>query len=238
MSMQMMVPVSTLQFQSPLVKSDMPVPPTIFVVDDDKAAREALSLSLSTRGLSVISFESAEAFLQAYQSVERGCLVLDVRLGGMSGLELQDALAVQNIRIPLIFITGHGDVPMSVRAIKNGAIDFLEKPFATAVLLQRIEEALAEQALTHRAQAKQHDIQRRFDTLTKREKDVFAHLVSDPVNSSNKRVAAVLGVSHRTIEHHRANIMAKMKAKSLTDLVTMTTKVDISCCSQPLPSDL
>lgn len=123
----------------------MRTPPTLIVVDDNEAVRETLVLSLSIRGHQVVSFESAEAFLDQYKPVERGCLILDVRLSGMSGLELQDVLANRHIYLPIIFMSGHGDMPMSDRAIKQGAVDFLEKPFTTDTLLRRVEVALSEQ---------------------------------------------------------------------------------------------
>lgn len=123
----------------------MRTPPTLIVVDDNEAVRETLVLSLSIRGHQVVSFESAEAFLDQYKPVKRGCLILDVRLRGMSGLELQDVLANRHIYLPIIFMSGHGDMPMSDRAIKQGAVDFLEKPFTTDTLLRRVEVALSEQ---------------------------------------------------------------------------------------------
>lgn len=194
---------------------------TIFVVDDDDVVRKSLALSLTTRGLKVVSYRSAEDFLKSYQPVENACLVLDVRLGGMSGLELQEALKVKHVSIPIIFITGHGDIPMSVQAIRRGAIDFLEKPFATTVLLSRIEEALAEHALTNATRIEQEEAQSLFESLTKREREVLAHLLEDPAATSNKGTATKLGVSHRTIEHHRASIMKKMQAHSIVDLVSI-----------------
>lgn len=194
---------------------------TVFVVDDDHAVRKAVTLSLKKRGWSVESFESAEAFLSAYDVDRPGCLVLDVQMPGMSGLELQEALATKDCRIPIIFVTGHGDIPMSVRAIRGGAIEFLEKPYRPEVLLGRIEEALAQDARNREKDAECNAIKARFERLTEREKEVMELLVAGAANASNKQIARQLDISYRTVDNHRARVMEKMAARSVPELVEM-----------------
>jgi len=195
--------------------------PTVFVVDDDHAVRKALTLSLKKRGWSVESYESAEAFLTSHDVDRPGCLVLDVQMPGMSGLELQDALTARHCNIPIIFVTGHGDIPMSVRAIKRGAIEFLEKPYRQGVLLGRIEEALAQDARNRQKEVECNAIKARFERLTAREKEVMALLVAGAANASNKQIARQLDISYRTVDNHRARVMEKMQAQSVPDLVDM-----------------
>jgi two-component system response regulator FixJ len=202
--------------------------PTIFVIDDDVAVRVSLSNALTARGYRVDAYESATAFLDASPRARPGCLVLDVRMPDMSGMELQERLRRSGIRLPIIFATGHGDIPMSVRAMKRGAIDFLEKPYAIEVLLERIEEAVAADLQTRRVEERARRIGRRMEQLTDRERTVFDHLTSGG-HVSNKDVARALGISHRTVEVHRARIMRKMGAKSLADLVEMAD----SCRQHP-----
>lgn len=200
---------------------------TVFVVDDDAAVRKALTRSLSKRGYRVETFASAEAFLDAYRPEQPGCLVLDVRMPGMSGLELQDQLSARQCVLPVLFITGHGDIPMSVRAIKNGAIEFLEKPYRLESLLERIDEAMA-QVDRLRAEASQHAaVRERFARLTEREREVMRLLTADGADASNKVVARQLGISHRTVDDHRARVMAKMQARSFAELVTMAKQCEI-----------
>jgi FixJ family two-component response regulator len=193
----------------------------VFVVDDDHAVRKALTLSLKKRGWSVESYESAEAFLTSHDVDRPGCLVLDVQMPGMSGLELQDALTARHCNIPIIFVTGHGDIPMSVRAIKRGAIEFLEKPYRQGVLLGRIEEALAQDARNRQKEVECNAIKARFERLTAREKEVMALLVAGAANASNKQIARQLDISYRTVDNHRARVMEKMQAQSVPDLVDM-----------------
>ena len=192
---------------------------TVFLVDDDPQIRQSLTWSIEAAGYSVQSFDSAEKFLSSSNLDQPSCLILDVRMHGMSGLELQDALASREIPLPIIFITGHGDISMSVRAIKNGAVDFLEKPFSRQVLLQRIEEALTlDRELRERDQTLT-TLQNRLERLTPREREVMLLLISDSGERSNKDIATELNISHRTVEHHRTRVMEKMQAKSLPDLI-------------------
>jgi len=195
--------------------------PTVFLVEDDPSVLNALMLSLKKRGLSVVGYPSAEDFLQSYDPTEPGCLVLDLRLTGMTGLELQQALIQKQAAIPIIFISGHGDIPSSVNAIKGGAVDFLEKPIRQDVLLERIQEALAEDARNRQADLENRHIKERFEQLTAREREVLALLVADSVETSSKVIARKLDISPRTVESHRARIMDKMQAKSIPDLVAM-----------------
>jgi RNA polymerase sigma factor (sigma-70 family) len=198
--------------------------PKVFLVDDDPAIRDSLSLSLETVGLIVESYSCAQEFLDAYRPEQAGCLVLDVRMPTMGGLELQTVLVAKKIRIPIIFISGHGDIPTSVKAIKGGAVDFLEKPFKKEILLARILEALTEDARTRQGDAEKAAIQARFAHLTPREREVIALVVT---GKSNKEIARQLAISHRTVETHRARIMEKMAANSLASLVAMATTFGI-----------
>ncbi|MEA3244123.1 MAG: response regulator [Pseudomonadota bacterium] len=190
----------------------------IFLVDDDAAVRDALCLYLEATGFTVRTFDSAEAFLGEIDEMGRGVLVLDQRMTGMSGLELQSELNVRGVEMPTIFITGHGDVPMSVRAMKEGATDFLEKPFRNSDLLASIEQVLAQDAVKMEDYLYQAGVREKYDSLTPREKEVMEHIVR---GLPNKSVAQMLGVSMRTIEAHRGRVMEKMDARSLPDLVRM-----------------
>lgn len=191
---------------------------TVFVVDDDQAMRNSLKWLIESVGVMVESFASADDFLARYESGRPGCLVLDVRMPGMSGLELQEHLAARNIRIPAVIITGHGDVPMAVRAMKAGAVDFIEKPFNDEALLDAIRRALAFEERERSAQSEHHEIQQRLAHLTPREREVM-DMVTE--GRSNKEIANTLGVSAKTIEAHRARVMEKMQAGSLAELVRM-----------------
>jgi FixJ family two-component response regulator len=190
----------------------------IFLVDDDAAVRDALCLYLEATGFAVRTFDSAETFLGEIDEMGRGVLVLDQRMTGMSGLELQSELKVRGVEMPTIFITGHGDVPMSVRAMKEGATDFLEKPFRNSDLLASIEQVLAQDAVKMEDYLYQAGVREKYDSLTPREKEVMEHIVR---GLPNKSVAQLLGVSMRTIEAHRGRVMEKMDARSLPDLVRM-----------------
>ena len=193
--------------------------PTVFLVEDDADVRRSLTLSLEATGLRVAGFASAEAFLAAYAPGQPGCLVLDVGMPGMGGLELQDELNARAVRLPVVFITGQGNVPTSVRAIKAGALDFLEKPFSRQTLLRRVGEALALDAENRRRQTGHDAVMARFRTLTPREREVMTALVAGAGDRTSKHVAARLRISHRTVDHHRARVMEKMQARSLPDLI-------------------
>ena len=190
--------------------------PTVFVVDDDSAVRHSLRWLLESAGLLVETYETAQAFLHAFQPKRPGCLVLDVRMPGLSGLDLQEQLQAQDIAIPIIIITGHGDVPMAVRALKEGAIDFIEKPFSEQLLLDRIHQGIALDAEQRIKHAQQAVIQSRIDRLTPREREVMEFVVD---GKANKQIAALLERSQKTIEIHRANVMRKMEVDSLAELV-------------------
>jgi two-component system, LuxR family, response regulator FixJ len=193
-------------------------PPTVFIVDDDDAIRGALRLLLKSVGLPATTLSSAQDFLATYDSQQPGCLILDVRMPGMSGLELQQQLNLRGAIIPVIFITGHGDIPMAVEAMQQGAFDFLQKPFRDQDLIDRIQRALAKDQ-TGRAELQERSrIKQRLETLTAREREVLELVTS---GKPNKIMAADLGVSQRTVEIHRARVMEKMGASSLAQLVRM-----------------
>jgi two-component system response regulator FixJ len=198
--------------------------PTVFLVDDDPAVRDSLGLFLESTGMTVKPYASAEDFLEEYRIEWPGCVVLDIRMPGMTGLELQDILQARNIKIPIIFLTGHGDVPMSVKAFKAGAVDFIEKPFNDHVLLTRIREAIEQDSQTRTNQARIDEVRRRYVHLTRREKEVM-RLVA--CGHSNKEIAKQLDISHRTIDVHRARLMEKMQAHSLPELVNMAAICDV-----------
>jgi two-component system, LuxR family, response regulator FixJ len=195
-----------------------PTAATIYIVDDDEGVRNSLRFLLKSVGLASRSLGSASEFLSSYQASQPGCLVLDVRMPGMSGLELQQQLNLRGATLPVIFITGHGDVPMAVEAMQHGAFDFLQKPFRDQDLLDRIQRAL-ERDRRNRADLAQHAaIRRRLASLTPREKEVLALMVR---GKANKAMAGDLGVSQRTVEIHRARVMEKTGADSLAQLVRM-----------------
>lgn len=191
----------------------------VFVVDDDDAVRNSLRLLLKSAGFHTTVFASAQDFLANWKDDQPGCLVLDVRMPGMSGLELQEELNRRGAIIPVIFISGHADVPMAVEAIQHGAFDFLQKPFGDQDLIDRIQRALATEADNRRLLEQRDELRRRHATLTLREKEVL-ELVTD--GRANKVMAGDLGVSQRTIEIHRARVMEKMGARSVAQLVRMT----------------
>ena len=197
----------------------------IFLVDDDAAVRDALSLYLEGSGFDVRTFDSAESFLGEIDNMGRGVLVLDQRMTGLSGLELQSELKMRGVDLPTIFITGHGDVPMSVRAMKEGATDFLEKPFKEEDLLDRVSKALLANGRRRQGSAETSAIARRFESLTPRERQVLELVVR---GHANKVVASRLGASRRTIEIHRAHVMRKMQASSLAQLVRMVMRLEAS----------
>ncbi len=199
---------------------------TVFVVDDDQAMRSSLQWLIESIGMKVESYSAADEFLRQYYPGRAGCLLLDVRMPGMSGLELQQYLRSNDIHIPVIIITGHGDVPMAVRAMKSGAVDFIEKPFNDEMLLDAIRNALALDERQRSRQAERAEIAARLAHLTPREHEVM-EMVTD--GQSNKEIANSLGVSAKTVEAHRARVMEKMQAGSLAELVRMaivSTEID------------
>jgi RNA polymerase sigma factor (sigma-70 family) len=192
--------------------------PTVFIVDDDQAVVRSLRWLIETVRLRVETFASAQAFLDGYDSSKPGCLVLDVRMPGMSGLELQKRLAARPIHVPIIFITGHGDVQMAVRAVQSGAFDFIEKPFNDQDLLDRIQKGIVFDAEQRGSEAQRAQLHARFASLTPREREVLDLVVE---GMSNKVIANTLRLSAKTVEVHRAKVMEKMHARSISDLVKM-----------------
>ena len=190
--------------------------PIIYLVDDDEAVRDALGMLLKSIGLEHETFASALDFLQSYDARRHSCLVADIRMPGLSGLELQQRLNEQRSEIPIIFITGHGDVPMAVTAMKSGAVDFLQKPFRDQDLIDRIHKALDRDGERRKGRAEQDEIRARLTLLTPRETEVMQRVVR---GQANKVIAMDLGVSQRTVELHRARVMKKLKLRSVAELV-------------------
>ena len=191
---------------------------TVFVVDDDKAVRDSLALLVDSVGLPVETFASAQDFLDAYHCDRRGCLITDIRMPGMSGLELQEKLSAEDVRIPVIVLTGHGDVPAAVRALKGGAVDFVEKPFNPQALLDLIQQAIAKDTEIQELAAQEAQVAERVALLTPREHEVMDLVVA---GKANKVIAIELAISERTVELHRGRIMKKMQARSLAELMRM-----------------
>jgi len=194
---------------------------TVYIVDDDQDVRKALKRSITKEGYKVQSYSSAEEFLEKTHPMEAACLVLDVRMPGMSGLDLQKKLLETNKLLPIIFITGHADVPMSVRAMKDGAFEFLEKPYQVDDLLTRIGQAIEHCKNRMATQDGKSMLDERYGTLTGREREVLKLLVAGASNASNKLIAKKLNISHRTVDDHRAKVMQKMQARSFIELVEM-----------------
>jgi FixJ family two-component response regulator len=192
--------------------------PTIYIVDDDDGMRRALSVLMSTVGYNAVSFARPAEFLQKLDPNQPGCLVLDVRMPEMSGLEVQQHLNRSGSMLPVILMTGHGDIPMAVQAMKDGAFDFLQKPFRDQDLLDRINGALKQDAENRETVERHADLKRRSESLTPREREVMALVVD---GRANKVIAIDLGLSERTVEIHRANVMEKMQARSVAHLVKM-----------------
>jgi RNA polymerase sigma factor (sigma-70 family) len=194
----------------------------VFVVDDDPSVRSSLKFLLSSVGLQVESFDSAETFLQRKSPDAPSCLVLDVRLRGLSGLDFQRELAARNIRIPIVFVTGHGDIPMSVRAMKAGAIEFLTKPYRDQDLLDAVRIALERDRARREQEKDLTDLRQRFESLTPREQEVISMAV---LGMLNKQIADQLGTAENTVKVHRSRAMEKMNAQSFADLVRMIEKL-------------
>jgi len=192
--------------------------PTVFIVDDDPAIRFAMQALMDSVNIEHEIYASGDEFLQGVEDHRAGCLVLDIRMPGLGGLELQDELITRGSTLPIIFITGHGDVPMAVDAMQKGAVDFIQKPFRDQDLLDRIREALKTDQERREEQQKHAEVAERLARLTNREREVFDLVVT---GKPNKVIAYELGVSQRTVEIHRARVMEKMQARSLADLVKM-----------------
>ncbi len=196
---------------------------TIFIVDDDEAIRDSLAVLLKTVDLNATTFSSGDEFLEAYDPGWEGCILLDIRMPGTSGMEVQKRLAESGCSIPIIFITGHGDIPMAVEAMHVGAFDFIQKPFRDQDLLDRIDQALTTSNEQGQQAARKKTVQNQLQTLTPREQEVMQLVVH---GSANKVIAMDLGVSQRTVEIHRARVMEKMQARSLAELVRMALLIE------------
>jgi two-component system, LuxR family, response regulator FixJ len=196
----------------------MPGEAVVYVVDDDDAVRDSLAALLESAGYRVAAFESGDAFLRGDLAAiaKVGCIVSDIRMPGTDGLQMQEALKARQMALPLLFITGHGDVPMAVSAMKAGAVDFIEKPFDETTLLESIRRAVELSQASRRGQEERDEIRQRMDELTQREREVMVCLAQ---GKQNKVVALELGISPRTVEIHRARVMEKMAARSLSDIV-------------------
>ena len=199
--------------------------PIVFIVDDDLSVRRSTERLIQSAGLKVQTFTSAKEFLANARFEGPACLVLDVRMPGLSGMDLQRELKQAGIHIPIIFITGHGDIPMSVRAMKAGAVEFLTKPFRSRSLLDAVRAAIERDRSAHKERSETGELRERYEQLTPREREVMALVATGLLN---KQVAGELATTERTIKFHRAHIMQKMRAESLADLVRMTEKLGIS----------
>lgn len=198
--------------------------PTVFVVDDDSSLRRALQRLMESVGLPAQTYAGAAEFLAQYDSDRPGCLVLDVRMPGSSGLELQAELAARGIDLPVIFITGHADVPMSVRAMKAGAVEFLQKPFSEQALLDAVFSAISQNARHRQERTEQKEVHRRLADLTAREREVLGLVVA---GKANKEIAAALEISQATVKVHRARVMSKMQADSVAELVVLAQRAGL-----------
>jgi FixJ family two-component response regulator len=199
--------------------------PTVYVVDDDISVREALKNLLQSVGLKVETFDTADKFLSSERTTAPSCLILDVRLPGLSGLELQRQLALSNHDIPIVFITGHGDIPMSVRAMKAGALEFLTKPFRDQDLLDAVRHAVERDREARSRAIEMADLHERYASLTTREQQVLGYVVSGVIN---KQIAAKIGISEPTVKLHRGRLMEKMRAESLAELISITQQLGIT----------
>jgi FixJ family two-component response regulator len=197
---------------------------TVFVIDDDASIRKSLSRLLRSAGYTAEAFPSAEDFLRREHFDGVGCIVLDVQMPGLSGMDLQEELSKADYHMPIIFITGHGDIPMSVQAMKKGAVDFLVKPFDDKELLQGVREALEKERKAKAERAEVHDILRRIEQLTPREHDVLRCVIAGMLN---KQIALKLGIAEKTVKVHRGRIMEKLQANSVVELVRLAEKAGI-----------
>jgi len=203
----------------------MPSSPQVFIVDDDASVRKSLARLMRSARLRVETFASANQFLERESCEEPCCLVLDVRMPGLNGLELQKVLAEKRRTVPIVFMTAHGDIPMSVRAMKAGAIDFLPKPFDDHDLLIAIRRAIKKDALAKQEEANRADLQRHVETLTPREHEVFRWVITGMLN---KQIAFELGMSEKTLKVHRGRVMHKLQVGSVAELVRLAAKVDVT----------
>lgn len=199
--------------------------PRVFVVDDDPSVLKAMERVLDAAGLDVAAFDSARAFLEAYDEDVEGCLVLDVKMPGMDGLELQDVLAAHGCTLPIVFLTGHGDIPMCARAMQHGAADFLTKPADAGLLIAAIGKAFGTSRRAHEERAAKVAIEQRLRLLTLRERQVLEHLIGGKLN---KQVAADLGTVEKTVKVHRSRVMQKMQVRSLAELVRLCERAGIT----------
>lgn len=197
--------------------------PTVYIVDDDAAMRDALELLIQSIDLQVKSYSSADTFLQEYHIDQPGCLLLDVRMPGMDGPSLQDAMVERNIELPIIFLTAHGDMELAVRAVNKGAIDCISKPFREQTLVEGIKRAIQVDQQRRKKRADCMNVQKRLDSLTVREQQVLRHVID---GKHNKAIGIILGLSHKTIEFHRSKIMSKMSAHNIANLVRLALSVE------------
>jgi FixJ family two-component response regulator len=198
--------------------------PIVFIVDDDPSIRKSLDRLIKSAGLAVETFATAHEFLERHSHKGPSCLVLDVKLPDLNGLELQEKLLSQEYAMPIVFITGHGDIPMSVKAMKKGAIDFLSKPFDDKALLDAVQQALQRDSKARTAREERKDIQRRLESLTPREYEILTHVITGMLN---KQIAFALNISEKTVKVHRGRVMEKMGVDSVAELVRLTEKVGI-----------
>jgi len=195
----------------------------VYIVDDDEAVRDSIGMLLETVDIPYVAFPDAQTFLDESDLSNVHCLVLDIRMPGMSGLELQEKLTAMDAQVPIVFITGHGDIPMAVEAMRRGAVDFLRKPFRDQELLDRIQEALSRDAQQRHTAADADSVRARVADLTPREQEVFQRVAA---GQANKVIAIELGISERTVEIHRSNVMQKTSSRSLADLVRLLIKLE------------
>ena len=198
--------------------------PSVYIIDDDEDIRSSLSRALGMRGFQVETFDSAHAFLDAYSADFYGCIILDQGMPGMTGLELQELLISKGRSLPIIFITGHGGVPESVQAMKAGALDFIEKPFRSEVLVERINTAFVTLSATSAGREQAKAAREKLSSLTSREREIVDIIVSNPSSTSSKDLARLLDISPRTVDHHRARILEKLQIKSIVELSDLSAR--------------